>query len=247
MGTALPAANFLREINNMLYRERQDARRHDQAMGNIGLRTATFKYNMEQDRQNRQERQEVRQYQRQQAEENMKLRQAEAARAEEAHERNLQLTQAEAERQKQLLTPTDFRAYDVVPKEHVAWQDPEFVADMEAKTGGKFNPTSGMFMAKGKNKQFRPLDIKKFLPIMVGNADMKKGDSIQDNLISLHKRAKLIKSIDADIKKASGASGADPRRAIEITKLKQQRARVVERAKINESRLTPTGMLETYG
>jgi hypothetical protein len=244
---ALPAANFLREMNNMLYRERESAKRHDEAMGSIGLRTATFKYQMEQDRQARQERQAARKLNQENIEFQQKLQVENAQRQQALFEDQRAMNQIKVEQAKQLVTPTDFRAYDVIPKGHIAWNNPEFVADLEEKTGGKFNRASGMFMANGENKKIRPLDIKRFLPIMVGNADILKGDSIQDNLLRAHDLRGQIQEIDAEITKLSGGSGGDPRRAVLITKKKRERTQVMEAVKRATSRLQPESMLETYG
>jgi len=218
MGTMAPAANFLHELNNMLYRERQSAKEHDRAMGDLGLRTATFKYQMEQDMLARKDRQAARAFQQKMQENQMKLQQAEAARQQELFKNQIVSERVRAEKAKKLITPVEFNLYNPISRTHPAWQDERFIKKIEDVTGGKFNRTSGFILNRdGSTKKMRPMDMQMYLPGLLGLADTYK-DTYSDKMIKLQDLQKQYNAVEENIAVWSGHPGGKAK----VTSLKKQ-------------------------
>jgi hypothetical protein len=237
---ALPAANFLREMNNMLYRERESAKRHDEAMGNIGLRTATFKYQMEQDRQARQDRQAARQLQQKNLKFQQQLQTDAAARAQAMHKAQIEDINYKLEEERKLRTPAPFSAYNLIPKTDPLWQNEEFVADMERQFSGKLNKESGGFIGdKGKDMLYAPIKLKDKAPAIIGVARMYK-DGLSDTLMNIQDMGSKIADLDTKYK------NADPRNKHRKTQLANERSALIKQQSDLQKTLTPTNILGHY-
>jgi hypothetical protein len=241
-GFTLPAANFLREINNMLYRERESARRHDEAMGSIGLRTANFKYQMEQDRLARQDREAARKIQQENVDRQYKLQQEQNARAEAQHKANMEKVGYALEEERKLRTPAPFSAYNIVPKNDPLWKNPEFKSRIEAEFGGTLNKGSGGIIGQdGKDKKYKPIDLRDRAPMIVGMMKEYKND-LSDTLINLNTMNSDISSIDTEI---SQAAKNDKDKA-NLQRLTAERSQMIKQRDKVQRTLTPTNILSHY-